>query len=105
MEVSSHALVMGRVDGVVFDVGGVHQPRAATTSTSTRDMEDYFAAKADLFTRRRARRALVNVDDPYGRRLLERAEIPDSAPSPSEGADSDWAASGHEALGGVPAST
>ena len=27
MEVSSHALVMGRVDGVVFDVGGVPQPR------------------------------------------------------------------------------
>jgi UDP-N-acetylmuramoyl-L-alanyl-D-glutamate--2,6-diaminopimelate ligase len=92
LEVSSHALVMGRVDGVVFDV-------AAFTNLG-RDhldfhgsMESYFGAKADLFTGRRARRAVVNVDDPYGRRLRERSEIPTVTFS-TEGADSDWAASG-----------
>jgi UDP-N-acetylmuramoyl-L-alanyl-D-glutamate--2,6-diaminopimelate ligase len=75
MEVSSHALVMGRVDGVVFDV-------AAFTNLGRdhldfhSDMDDYFEAKAQLFTPERARLGLVNVDDPYGRRLLERAAIP-----------------------------
>ncbi len=75
MEVSSHALVMGRVDGVVFDV-------AAFTNLGRdhldfhEDVEDYFAAKASLFTPERARRGLVNVDDAYGRRLLDEATIP-----------------------------
>ena len=54
MEVSSHALVMGRVDGVVFDV-------AAFTNLGRdhldfhADVEDYFRAKARLFTPERAR--------------------------------------------------
>ena len=75
MEVSSHALVMGRVDGVVFDVacftnlGRDHLDFHA-------DVEDYYAAKASLFTPERSRRALVNVDDPYGRRLVAECGIP-----------------------------
>ncbi|MGN6780150.1 MAG: UDP-N-acetylmuramoyl-L-alanyl-D-glutamate--2,6-diaminopimelate ligase [Marmoricola sp.] len=75
MEVSSHALAMGRVDGVVFDV-------AAFTNLG-RDhldfhasMEEYFAAKASLFTPARARRGLTNLDDEHGRLLRERATIP-----------------------------
>jgi UDP-N-acetylmuramoyl-L-alanyl-D-glutamate--2,6-diaminopimelate ligase len=75
MEVSSHALVMGRVDGVVFDVaaftnlGRDHLDFHAT-------LEEYFAAKASLFTPERARRGLTNIDDEHGRMLLERASIP-----------------------------
>ena len=75
MEVSSHALVMGRVDGVVFDV-------AAFTNLGRdhldfhADVEDYFAAKASLFTPERARLGLVNVDDEYGRRLVDEATDP-----------------------------
>jgi UDP-N-acetylmuramoyl-L-alanyl-D-glutamate--2,6-diaminopimelate ligase len=41
-----------------------------------RSMEDYFAAKAILFTPEHARQAVVNAEDPFGRRLLETAEIP-----------------------------
>ena len=54
MEVSSHALVLGRVDGVVFDVatflnlGRDHLDFHA-------DLDDYFAAKAGLFTPERAK--------------------------------------------------
>ena len=72
MEVSSHALVMGRVDGVVFDV-------AAFTNLGRdhldfhADVEDYFPAKASLFTPERARLGLVNVDDAHGRRLVAEA--------------------------------
>ena len=72
MEVSSHALVMGRVDGVVFDVA-VFLNLGRDHLDFHRDMEDYFAAKASLFTPERARRGLVNVDDEWGRRLVERA--------------------------------
>ena len=75
MEVSSHALVMGRVDAVVFDVacftnlGRDHLDFHA-------DVEEYFQAKASLFTPARARRGLVNIDDEYGRRLAEEATVP-----------------------------
>ena len=75
MEVSSHALVLGRVDGIVFDV-------AAFTNLSEDhldfhdDLDDYFAAKAALFTVQRSRRGVVMVDDEYGRRLAAQAEIP-----------------------------
>ena len=90
MELSSHALVMGRVDGVVFDV-------AAFTNLGRdhldfhKDVEDYFAAKASLFTPERARRGLVNLDDAYGRRLLDEASIPLRTFS-ALGNDADWRA-------------
>jgi UDP-N-acetylmuramoyl-L-alanyl-D-glutamate--2,6-diaminopimelate ligase len=75
MEVSSHALVMGRVDGVVFDLacftnlGRDHLDFHA-------DEEDYFRAKASLFTPERCHRGLVNLDDAHGRRLLAEAGVP-----------------------------
>jgi UDP-N-acetylmuramoyl-L-alanyl-D-glutamate--2,6-diaminopimelate ligase len=40
------------------------------------DVEDYFAAKASLFTPERCRRGLVNVDDEFGRRLVAEATVP-----------------------------
>jgi UDP-N-acetylmuramoyl-L-alanyl-D-glutamate--2,6-diaminopimelate ligase len=90
MEVSSHALVLGRVDGVVFDVatflnlGRDHLDFHA-------DVEDYFAAKASLFTAERARCGLTNLDDEFGRRLLEVATVPMSTYS-ARGGEADWRA-------------
>jgi UDP-N-acetylmuramoyl-L-alanyl-D-glutamate--2,6-diaminopimelate ligase len=75
MEVSSHALVMGRVDGVVFDVA-VFVNLGRDHLDFHADVEDYFLAKAQLFTPERARRGLVNLDDEHGRRLLAEATIP-----------------------------
>jgi UDP-N-acetylmuramoyl-L-alanyl-D-glutamate--2,6-diaminopimelate ligase len=75
MEVSSHALVMGRVDGVVFDVAVfLNLGRDHLDFHDT--VEDYYAAKADLFTPERARLGIVNVDDEHGRRLAAEATIP-----------------------------
>jgi UDP-N-acetylmuramoyl-L-alanyl-D-glutamate--2,6-diaminopimelate ligase len=90
MEVSSHALVMGRVDGVVFDVA-VFTNLGQDHLDFHADMEDYFAAKATLFTPERARAGLVNVDDDHGRRLLAEASIPMRSFS-STGTDADWTA-------------
>ena len=67
VEVSSHALAMGRADGIEFAVG-------AFTNLSQdhldfhADMADYFAAKARLFDGR-ARAAVVVTDDEWGRRM------------------------------------
>ncbi|GAA4806000.1 UDP-N-acetylmuramoyl-L-alanyl-D-glutamate--2,6-diaminopimelate ligase [Nocardioides caeni] len=75
MEVSSHALVMGRVDGVRFDVA-VFTNLGRDHLDFHADVEDYYAAKASLFTPERARLGLVCVDDDHGRRLVREATIP-----------------------------
>ncbi len=90
MEVSSHALVLGRVDGVVFDV--------AAFANLGRDhldfhasVQEYFAAKASLFFPERSKRGLTNVDDEHGRALLDIARVPMRTFSAS-GAAADWRA-------------
>jgi len=90
MEVSSHALVMGRVDGVVFDVAAFANLGRDHLDFHA-DLEDYFAAKASLFTPEHARLGLTNVDDEHGRRLLDVAAIEMRTFSPS-GAEADWRA-------------
>jgi len=75
MEVSSHALVQHRVDAVSFAVvvfTNLSQDHLDFHGT----MNDYFAAKASLFDPARAAVAVVNADDPWGRRLLESAQLP-----------------------------
>ncbi len=75
MEVSSHALEFGRVDGVRFDVAGftnLTQDHLDLHGT----MEDYFAVKAMLFTPEYSRRTVVLVDDAWGRKLAETTTVP-----------------------------
>jgi UDP-N-acetylmuramoyl-L-alanyl-D-glutamate--2,6-diaminopimelate ligase len=92
MEVSSHALVLGRVDGVVFDVA-VFLNLGRDHLDFHADVEDYFAAKASLFTPERARRALVSVDDEAGRRLAAAAPVPARTFS-AAGREADWTVAG-----------
>ncbi|GAV43785.1 UDP-N-acetylmuramoyl-L-alanyl-D-glutamate--2,6-diaminopimelate ligase [Streptomyces acidiscabies] len=91
MEVSSHALSLGRVDGVVFDVA-VFNNLSPEHMEFHSDMEDYFRAKATLFTAARSRRGVVNYDDAYGRRLAAEAEIPVVTFSAEGDPDADWRA-------------
>lgn len=91
MEVSSHALVQGRVDGLVFDVA-VFLNLGRDHLDFHRDLEDYFDAKASLFTPARARHAVIDVDDPYGRRLVDRTELPLTTISAGGVPDADWRA-------------
>jgi UDP-N-acetylmuramoyl-L-alanyl-D-glutamate--2,6-diaminopimelate ligase len=68
MEVSSHALALGRVDGIEFAVG-------AFTNLSEdhldfhADMTDYFRAKAALFEQ--TENAVIVVDDIWGQQLVD----------------------------------
>ena len=74
VEVSSHALDLKRVWGIHFDI-------AVFTNLSPEhldyhsSMEDYFAAKKKLFfLNAKKRTAVVNFDDPWGKRLM--SELP-----------------------------
>ncbi|AVH97915.1 UDP-N-acetylmuramoyl-L-alanyl-D-glutamate--2,6-diaminopimelate ligase [Streptomyces sp. WAC00288] len=91
MEVSSHALVLGRVDGCVFDVA-VFNNLSPEHMEFHSDMEDYFRAKAGLFTPERSRLGVVNLDDAYGRRLVEEAGVPVLTFSAEGRTDADWRA-------------
>ncbi|MGL5811147.1 MAG: UDP-N-acetylmuramoyl-L-alanyl-D-glutamate--2,6-diaminopimelate ligase [Nocardioides sp.] len=75
MEASSHALVLGRIDAITFDVAGFTN-LGRDHLDFHQDMEEYFLAKAALFEPARARRGVVNLDDPYGRRLAANGTIP-----------------------------
>ncbi|HVT19863.1 MAG TPA: UDP-N-acetylmuramoyl-L-alanyl-D-glutamate--2,6-diaminopimelate ligase [Mycobacteriales bacterium] len=75
MEVSSHALALGRVDGVVFDVAGFTN-LSQDHLDFHHDMADYFAAKAELFTPSHSRRGVVCVEDEWGLRLTAQAQVP-----------------------------
>ncbi|HYN28788.1 MAG TPA: UDP-N-acetylmuramoyl-L-alanyl-D-glutamate--2,6-diaminopimelate ligase [Dermatophilaceae bacterium] len=89
MEVSSHALAQHRVDGVVFDVAlftNLSQDHLDFHGT----MEEYFAAKAGLFTPQRARAGLVCVDDEWGRALKGRAGVPVTTLTTRPDRAADW---------------
>ncbi|MEJ7629689.1 MAG: UDP-N-acetylmuramoyl-L-alanyl-D-glutamate--2,6-diaminopimelate ligase [Nocardioidaceae bacterium] len=88
VEVSSHALVMGRVDGVRFDVA-VFLNFGRDHLDFHRDVDDYFEAKAGLFSSGRTRRALLNADDPSVAALGKRLDVPVRTFSPS-GEVADW---------------
>ncbi|MGY1804671.1 UDP-N-acetylmuramoyl-L-alanyl-D-glutamate--2,6-diaminopimelate ligase [Blastococcus sp. SYSU D00922] len=87
MEVSSHALVLGRVGGVRFAAAGfTNLGRDHLDFHET--LEDYFQAKAMLFDGRAARE-LVTVDDEAGRRL---AVLRPDAATVSITGGADWTA-------------
>lgn len=72
MEVSSHALELGRVLGCDF--------KAAVFTNLTQDhldfhgdMERYFQAKLRLFTEVAPESSILNIDDPWGRKIAAAA--------------------------------
>lgn len=88
MEVSSHAIALERIRGSHFS--------AVAFTNLTQDhldfhltMEEYFLAKASLFTFEYADIGVVNIDDPYGVRLVEMANIPTRVLS-RRNAKADW---------------
>src|SRR5215213_1367754 len=94
MEVSSHALALGRVHGLEFDVVGFTNLQRDHLDFHG-DMEGYFADKARLFAPGQAARGVVVVDDAWGQRLVETAAIPVESLATHVGdpvaATADWA--------------
>lgn len=88
MEVSSHALMQHRVTGAFFKI--------AAFTNLTQDhldfhgsMDNYFSAKAQLFGEDLSQTAVINIDDPYGKKLF--ASIRSKAISVSRTTtDGDW---------------
>ncbi len=92
MEVSSHALALSRVEGVQF-AAAVFTNLGEDHLDFHADVEDYFAAKARLFDDRSAR-AIVNVDDKAGQRLVGAGTV---TVSPSGSPDATWRVTGRTA--------
>lgn len=98
MEVSSHALMQERVRGVEFDVAvftNLKQDHLDYHVT----MEKYFEAKARLFENlpgqlRKRGKAVINIDDGYGTRLVERFSKQLPVITYGVGARADFRASG-----------
>ncbi|WP_370326254.1 UDP-N-acetylmuramoyl-L-alanyl-D-glutamate--2,6-diaminopimelate ligase [Euzebya sp.] len=74
MEVSSHGLALGRLNGVRF-AAALFTNLSQDHLDFHADMEDYFRAKARLFTPGFTPIGVVTVDDPWGARLAERADV------------------------------
>jgi UDP-N-acetylmuramoyl-L-alanyl-D-glutamate--2,6-diaminopimelate ligase len=86
MEVSSHALALSRVEGTRFEVA-VFTNLGHDHLDFHASMEEYFAAKARLFEPERSAAAVVNLDDPHGRLLLEARRVPTRGYSLSDVSD------------------
>ena len=91
MEVSSHALALGRVAGTAFDVA-IFTNLSQDHLDFHGSLDEYFAAKAALFTPAYTRLGVVNTDDAYGRRLAEGAGIPVTTFSAEGDPGADWRA-------------
>jgi len=75
MEVSSHSLVLHRIDAIPFRVA------AFTNLTQDHldfhhDMDTYFEAKAQLFTPEKTKESVIFIDDPYGAKLASAIDLP-----------------------------
>jgi len=86
MEVSSHALRLGRVSGIDFAVGAFTNLSQDHLDFHT-DMADYFQAKSLLFDGRSAREVVV-IDDDWGPRLVR----PDTVTVSADGRPASWQA-------------
>ncbi|OBG87256.1 UDP-N-acetylmuramoyl-L-alanyl-D-glutamate--2,6-diaminopimelate ligase [Mycobacterium sp. E802] len=90
MEVSSHALTLGRVDGIAFALGGfTNLSRDHLDFHPT--MADYFEAKARLFdprSRNHAAAAVICVDDEAGAAMAHRAQ--EVVTVSASGRSADW---------------
>lgn len=68
MEASSHALALDKLEGLEFEAA-VFTNLTPEHLDFHKDMEDYFYSKEKLF--KKAKKKIINTDDPYGKRLKE----------------------------------
>lgn len=86
MEVTSQGIDEGRIEGTHFDVA-VFTNLSQDHLDHHLTMERYFAAKRILFTPERTARALINLDDSWGRSLRSETDLAVTTYGTSEAAD------------------
>jgi UDP-N-acetylmuramoyl-L-alanyl-D-glutamate--2,6-diaminopimelate ligase len=91
MEVSSHALSLGRVAGTHYEVA-VFTNLSQDHLDFHGSMDEYFAAKAALFTPEYAGAGVISIDDERGRELAAHAAIPVTTFSAHGRQTADWRA-------------
>lgn len=79
MEVTSHALTLGRVIGCEFDVG-VFNNLSIDHLDFHKTMEDYLEAEAKLFrllnhSSKTHKKAIINIDDPYAEHIIKNTTV------------------------------
>jgi UDP-N-acetylmuramoyl-L-alanyl-D-glutamate--2,6-diaminopimelate ligase len=77
MEVSSHAIAMERIHGIRFSTV-IFTNLTQDHLDFHNDMETYFNVKAELFRRlgkKKGCTAVINIDDPWGRKLVEDQDL------------------------------
>jgi len=89
IEVSAQALSQLRVDGIHFDVVGFTN-LSHDHFDDYDGFDDYLAAKAKLFTSRRAGRGVVSLDSEFGARVVELSEVPTVTVSSKGSASADY---------------
>ena len=75
IEVSAQAIERGRIAGLEFDMVGFTN-LSRDHLDDYQSMEKYFETKAELFAENWSRRAVINVEDEWGKQLYEQAAIP-----------------------------
>ncbi|KOX07276.1 UDP-N-acetylmuramoyl-L-alanyl-D-glutamate--2,6-diaminopimelate ligase [Nocardiopsis sp. NRRL B-16309] len=103
MEVSSHALALGRVGGTRYDVA-IFTNLSQDHLDFHSDLRDYFETKARLFSAEYCDIAVVNTDDRFGRALVDMVRGDGAVPvttfavegrsdaGPENGMAADWQA-------------
>ncbi len=89
IEVSAHATVRRRIDGLHFNVVAFNN-FSQDHLDDFGDMETYFQAKLSLFSPERAERGVVVVDTVHGQRIARESRIPVATLSTEFGVDADW---------------
>jgi len=77
MEVSSHAIALHRVHGIDFNIS-VFTNLTQDHLDYHNDMETYFDVKSKLFQlleKKHDNQAVINIDDPWGRKLIEEKSL------------------------------
>lgn len=96
LEVSAQAIIRNRVDGIAYDVAGFTNLQRDHMN-EFEDMDDYLAGKLPMLRSERTQRAVVSLDTPAGRTVVEQADIPvvtiataEIAEDPDLAATADW---------------
>lgn len=89
LEVSAQALTHSRVDGLVFDVVGFTN-LSHDHLDDYGDMQTYLAAKAELFSKLRAKKAVICLDSSYGQQIFAKSEVPSVTLTSELGVEANW---------------